>query len=99
MTVGYCWGETLTVLFKEKKKDQNLLGQNASHILPQLSAWENRLSCTIEGVEQNRLLICFTNVCALQPQDKVSFVLDIAAEPFKGLYKALLCCSCLTFSQ
>jgi len=78
-------GEILTALHKEKKKDQNVLGHNASYILPQLSAWENRLSCTIEGVEQNRLLICFANVCALQPQDKISFVLDIAAEPFKGL--------------
>ncbi|KDR72538.1 hypothetical protein GALMADRAFT_252669 [Galerina marginata CBS 339.88] len=70
-------------LRREKNKERSLLSSHSSHISPELRSCEERLSCAIEGVEKDRLLVRFLRVDPTEPQREASFVIDISSQTFK----------------
>ncbi|EDR00256.1 uncharacterized protein LACBIDRAFT_314434 [Laccaria bicolor S238N-H82] len=70
-------------LRRAKNKEQSLLHTHASKVLPELNFCEQRLSCVIEGVERDQLLVRFAR---LQPSDQnceASFVIDVSNKTYR----------------
>ncbi|PPQ66948.1 hypothetical protein CVT26_009979 [Gymnopilus dilepis] len=70
-------------LRREKNKERSTLSSYNSHVFPELRSCEERLSCAIEGVEKDRLLVRFSRIDPAEPEKEASFVIDIASETFK----------------
>ncbi|KAF8899825.1 chromosome segregation protein Spc25-domain-containing protein [Gymnopilus junonius] len=70
-------------LRREKNKERSTLSSYNSHVFPELRSCEERLSCAIEGVEKDRLLVRFSRLDPTEPQKEASFVIDLASETFK----------------
>ncbi|KAF9522731.1 chromosome segregation protein Spc25-domain-containing protein [Crepidotus variabilis] len=70
-------------LRREKGKDRSTLSAHASHIPPEIINLEKRLSCTVEGVQADRLLIRYFQLDPTDAERDASFVLDISGQNFK----------------
>lgn len=68
----------------EKNKERSTLSEQASHIPLELTATERRLSCVIEGIEKDQLLIRFHSIDRSDPHREVSFVLNLSGNMYKG---------------
>jgi len=56
------------------------------HISPEAKLCEERLACSIEGVEKDRLLVRFSRLDPMDEEREASFVIDIATDTYKGEY-------------
>jgi len=70
-------------LRREKNKERSTLSEQASHIPLELNATERRLSCVVEGIETDQLLIRFHSIDISDPHREVSFVLDLSGSMYK----------------
>lgn len=68
----------------ERNKEHSTLSTHASRVSPELEACERRLSCIVEGIEKDQLLIRFWLVDPSEPQREFSFVMDISDTVYKG---------------
>lgn len=74
----------LIVVLTEKDKERSTLSTHASSAAPELNACEACLSCVVEGIEKDQLLIRFSNVDKSDPDREFSFVLDFSRSIYKG---------------
>jgi kinetochore protein Spc25, fungi type len=70
----------------EKNKERSTLTTQSSHISPELSACEQRLSCVVEGIEKDRVLVRFCQVDPSDSEREFSFVIDLSHRIYKGKY-------------
>lgn len=77
--------QLIVCLLLEKDKERSILNSHASHIPSELRSCEDRLAMTIEGVQQERLLIRFFRLDPTDPERDASFVLDISGQNYKGI--------------
>ncbi|CAA7268447.1 unnamed protein product [Cyclocybe aegerita] len=70
-------------LRREKNKERSTLSAHASNIDPESRSCEQRLACTIEGVEKDRLLIRFSQLDPSDPEREASFVIDLSNDIYK----------------
>lgn len=71
-------------MIAEKGKERSTLNSHAKHVVPELAACQKRLHATIEGVQQDRLLVRFTHIDELDLDREYNFVLDVASSDYKG---------------
>ena len=71
--------------FSEKNKERATLSSYASQLSPELRSCEHWLACRIEGLQQDRLLIRFSEIDPTDLERDASFVLDMSSQNFKGL--------------
>lgn len=71
-------------LFSEKNKEQSLLHTHASKVLPELNFCEQRLSCVIEGVERDHLLVRFARLQSSDQNCEASFVIDVSNKTYRS---------------
>ena len=74
----------MTILNTEKNKERSILSSHSSGVSPELRVCEQRLSCIIEGVEKDRLLIRFSRIDSCEVDREVSFVIDLLNQMYKG---------------
>lgn len=74
----------------EKQKERSTLGTHATHVFPDLDAYERRLACVIEGIEKDQLLVRFTRIDNANPDREFSFVIDISTQFYKSESQAPL---------
>ncbi|KAI0691573.1 chromosome segregation protein Spc25-domain-containing protein [Earliella scabrosa] len=70
-------------LMRERKREESILATHASRTHPELSVCEDRLKCTIEDIDRDKLLVRFT---LLDPDDlarEFSLVLDVSSRAYK----------------
>ncbi|KAF9466858.1 chromosome segregation protein Spc25-domain-containing protein [Collybia nuda] len=70
-------------LRRERNKERSTLTMHASRVSPALEACEHRLSCIVEGIEREQLLIRFWLVDPSEPQREFSFVMDVSDTAYK----------------
>ncbi|KAF8168394.1 chromosome segregation protein Spc25-domain-containing protein [Crassisporium funariophilum] len=70
-------------LRREKNKERSTLSSHALCVPPELEACERRLSCFIEGVEADRLLVRFSNIDQDEINREASFVIDLSNRAYK----------------
>jgi len=68
----------------EKDKERSTLNTHSSRVSPELSACEQRLSCVVEGIETDQLLIRFWQVDPSDLEREFSFVIDVSDRIYKG---------------
>jgi len=76
-------------LFSEKNKEQSLLHTHAFKVLPELNFCEQHLSCVIEGVERDHLLVRFARLRASDQNCEASFVIDVSSKTYRS--KLVIC--------
>jgi len=74
----------------EKNQERSTLSSHASHISPEAQHCEHLLSCSIEGVEYNRLLIRYYRLDPSDAERDASLVLDVSSQNYKGVAAAAL---------
>ncbi|KAF8224037.1 hypothetical protein L208DRAFT_1313683 [Tricholoma matsutake] len=74
-----------TNLRREKNKERSTLNLQSSYVSPELSACEQRLSCVVEGIEKDQLLVRYCNVDSSEPEREFSFVIDVSDRVYKVL--------------
>ncbi|KAH9476992.1 putative kinetochore protein SPC25 [Psilocybe cubensis] len=67
----------------DKDKERSTLSSYSSHVFPELRACEEKLACSIEGVETDQLLIRFHRVDPSDPERVAGFVIDISTQIYK----------------
>lgn len=77
----------------EKNKERLTLNTQSARVSPELSALEQRLSCIIEGIEKDQLLIRFSQVDPSEPEREFSLVIDVSNQTYKGM------CNCIIFGS
>ena len=70
----------------EKNKELSILSRHSSCVPPELRVCEQRLSCVIEGVEKDRLLVRFSRIDSTEIGREASFVIDLSSQMYKGEY-------------
>ncbi|KAF8641539.1 hypothetical protein AX16_009916 [Volvariella volvacea WC 439] len=68
---------------RERNKERATLDTHASRVFPELEACQKALSCIVEGVEKDQLLIRFYRVDLSDPQREFSFVIDVSQDTYK----------------
>ncbi len=61
-----------------------MLDKHAANVCPEVEACERTLSCVIEGVKTDRILVRFLRLDPSDQQREFSFVLDVG-DTYKGL--------------
>jgi kinetochore protein Spc25 len=77
----------------EKNKERSTLHTQSSRVSPELSACEQRLSCVVEGIEKDQLLVRFCQVDPSDSEREFSFVIDVSDRIYKGKYDRNASCS------
>lgn len=72
------------VLDTEKNKESSILSSHSSCVAPELRVCEQRLSCVIEGVEMDQLLVRFSRIDPSDIDREASFVIDFLNQMYKG---------------
>jgi kinetochore protein Spc25, fungi type len=72
------------VLDTEKNKESSILSSHSSCVPPELRVCEQRLSCVIEGVEMDQLLVRFSRIDPSDIDREASFVIDFLNQMYKG---------------
>ncbi|KAF9007919.1 chromosome segregation protein Spc25-domain-containing protein [Cyathus striatus] len=70
-------------LRREKDKERVILSTHASQVSPEVISCEAKLSCIIEGIEKDQLLIRFRNLDKQEPSREFSLVLDVSSPYYK----------------
>jgi len=70
-------------LRREKSKERSILSSHSSCVSPELRVCEQRLSCVIEGVEKDRLLVRFSRIDPSDIDREASFVIDLLNQMYK----------------
>ena len=73
-----------TIRITEKSKELSILSSHSSCVPPELRVCEQRLSCVIEGVEKDRLLVRFSRIDSTEIDREASFVIDLSSQMYKG---------------
>jgi len=74
----------VTVIITEKDEERSILSSHSSCVRPELRVCEQRLSCVIEGVEKDRLLVRFSRIDSSEIDREASFVIDLLNQMYKG---------------
>ena len=72
------------VRITEKNKELSTLSTHSSCVPPELRVCEQKLSCVIEGVEKDRLLVRFCRIDSTEIDREASFVIDLSSQEYKG---------------
>lgn len=72
------------IVCTEKNKERATLRTHASRVSPEIDSCEHLLSCVIEGIERDQLLVRFSQIDAWEPDREFSFVLDLSDSVYKG---------------
>lgn len=75
---------SVIILNTEKHKERSILGSRSSCVPPELRVCERRLSCVIEGVEKDRLLVRFSRIDPSEIDREATFVIDLLNQMYKG---------------
>ena len=75
-----------TIRITEKNKELSILSCHSSCVPPELRVCERRLSCVIEGVEKDRLLVRFSRIDSTEIDREASFVIDLSGQLYQGKY-------------
>ncbi|TFK38652.1 chromosome segregation protein Spc25-domain-containing protein [Crucibulum laeve] len=70
-------------LRREKDKERSVLSTHASHVSPELLSCEQRLSCFVEGIQKDRLLVRFQHIDRYDSGREATFVLDVSTRLYK----------------
>ena len=73
-----------SIRITEKNKELSILNRHSSCVPPELRVCEQRLSCVIEGVEKDRLLVRFSRIDSTEIDREASFVIDLSNQMYKG---------------
>lgn len=68
----------------ERERERSLLNTHASRTSPELKECEFRLQSSIEGVDNDKILIRFTHIDPSEPLREFSIVLDVSGDLYKG---------------
>ena len=74
----------MTIRNTEKNKELSILSSHSSCVPPELSVCEQRLSCVIEGVEKDQLLVRFSRINPTEIDREASFVIDLSSQMYNG---------------
>jgi kinetochore protein Spc25, fungi type len=80
----FIWLSVLMSNRTEKNKERSTLATQLSCASPELSACEQRLSCVVEGIEKDQLLVRFCRVDRSDSKREFSFVIDVTDRIYKG---------------
>ncbi|KAJ7158855.1 chromosome segregation protein Spc25-domain-containing protein [Mycena filopes] len=72
-------------LEREKKKEREGLGTTATWVSSQVDSMQSRLSCVVEGVDKDQLLIRMAQIDPSDPEREFTFVLDVSGNSYKVL--------------
>ncbi|KAJ7773170.1 chromosome segregation protein Spc25-domain-containing protein [Mycena metata] len=72
-------------LEREKKKERESLGSTATWVSSQVDSMQSRLSCVVEGVDKDQLLIRMAKIDPSDPEREFTFVLDVSGDSYKVL--------------
>ncbi|KAJ7727320.1 chromosome segregation protein Spc25-domain-containing protein [Mycena maculata] len=72
-------------LQREKKKEREHLSSLAARTTSEIESIQTRLSCVVEGVEQDKLLVRMSNIDPSNPEGNFSFVFDVSGNSYKVL--------------
>lgn len=68
------------------------MDSHAAHNSPELIACQTGLRCIVEGVGKDQLLIRFSHIDPSDSRREASFVLDVSARSYKGVYLTAAIC-------
>lgn len=68
----------------EKNKEWGTLTNLAARVSPELTAVERAISCVVEGVEKNKLLVRMTRIDKSDPEREFSFVIDVSNRVYQS---------------
>ena len=71
-------------LERERKREEDILVSHAQAVEPNIQVLERSLSCVIEGLPNDCLLVRFWNIERANPSREFTFVLDPNSEQYKG---------------
>ncbi|TEB26288.1 hypothetical protein FA13DRAFT_1692337 [Coprinellus micaceus] len=72
-------------LRREKHKERSILRKNASRVVPDLKFCEESLGFSMEGIENDQLLLRFWRLEVSDPEAEASLVLDISNPHYRVL--------------
>ncbi|KAJ7104245.1 chromosome segregation protein Spc25-domain-containing protein [Mycena belliarum] len=72
-------------LEREKRKEREHLSSLASHSASEADALQSRLSCVVEGVDKDQLLVRMSNIDPSDHGREFTFVLDVSGNSYKVL--------------
>ncbi|KAJ7444577.1 chromosome segregation protein Spc25-domain-containing protein [Mycena galericulata] len=72
-------------LEREKRKEREKLGTLATHSSSDAECLESRLSCVVEGVDKDQLLVRMSAIDPSEPTREFKFVLDVSGGSYKVL--------------
>ncbi|KAJ7097575.1 chromosome segregation protein Spc25-domain-containing protein [Mycena epipterygia] len=72
-------------LEREKMKEREYLGSLAARNSSEVASLEARLSCVVEGVDEDQLLVRMSKIHPSDPSREFTFVLDVSGASYKVL--------------
>ncbi|KAJ7931425.1 chromosome segregation protein Spc25-domain-containing protein [Mycena leptocephala] len=72
-------------LERDKKEERENLRSAATGVASHVYSMENRLSCVVEGVDKDQILVRMSKIDPSDPEREFTFVLDVSGNSYKVL--------------